>query len=92
VPPIVLAFLSLSRYEWHWLSPIASFFNSPKATKAAFTEDEWLRTGDLGYLQVGKWYIVDCINIGEVQLRTTSEMLTIEDINKARGWQVNLQK
>jgi hypothetical protein len=43
------------------------------ATKEAFTDDGWVRSGDLGYRRDGLWYIVD---------RT-------KDLIKVRGWQVS---
>lgn len=34
------------------------YINNPEATKALFTEDDWLRTGDIGYRnEDGCWYI-----------------------------------
>lgn len=36
------------------------YYNNEQATKEAFTEDGWLRTGDLGYYDDDKYfYIVD---------------------------------
>ncbi|WP_330276451.1 long-chain fatty acid--CoA ligase [Lentzea sp. NBC_00516] len=35
------------------------YWNDPVATKAAFTEDGWFRTGDLGRLDDGHLYVLD---------------------------------
>lgn len=36
-------------------------------------KDEWLRTGDIGYCEQGRWFIVD----------------RVKDLIKVRGWQVS---
>ena len=35
------------------------YLGNPKASKEAFDEDGWLRTGDVAYKHQGKFYIVD---------------------------------
>jgi hypothetical protein len=49
------------------------YLNNPAATTEAFSEDGWVRTGDVGYVRSGRWYIID---------RT-------KDLIKVRGWQVS---
>ncbi|KAF8854356.1 4-coumarate-CoA ligase-like protein [Acephala macrosclerotiorum] len=49
------------------------YFNNPTSTNEAFTSDSWIRTGDIGYVKDGNWYIID---------RT-------KDLIKVRGWQVS---
>jgi len=49
------------------------YLNNPLETKDVLTSDGYIRSGDIGYFQDGKWYVVD---------RT-------KDIIKVRGWQVS---
>ncbi|KAE8448738.1 hypothetical protein EG329_008953 [Mollisiaceae sp. DMI_Dod_QoI] len=49
------------------------YLNNTTATSEAFTSDGWIRTGDIGYVKDGNWYIID---------RT-------KDLIKVRGWQVS---
>jgi hypothetical protein len=49
------------------------YLNNPAATLEAFSKDGWVRTGDVGFIREGKWYVVD---------RT-------KDLIKVRGWQVS---
>jgi hypothetical protein len=49
------------------------YLNNEKATSEAFTADGWIRSGDIGYVKEGRWYVVD---------RT-------KDLIKVRGWQVS---
>lgn len=49
------------------------YLNNEKATSEAFTADGWIRSGDVGYVKEGMWYVVD---------RT-------KDLIKVRGWQVS---
>jgi hypothetical protein len=49
------------------------YLNNEKATSDAFTADGWIRSGDVGYVKEGRWYVVD---------RT-------KDLIKVRGWQVS---
>lgn len=49
------------------------YLNNEKATAEAFTADGWIRSGDVGYIKDGRWYVVD---------RT-------KDLIKVRGWQVS---
>ena len=40
------------------------YWRNPTATKATITEDKWLKTGDIGYVDKnGKWFIVDRIKV-----------------------------
>lgn len=53
---------------------MAGYYNNEEATKAAFTEDGWLLTGDLGYYYEDKYiYVVD----------------RLKDLIKYKGWQVS---
>ncbi|EME81873.1 uncharacterized protein MYCFIDRAFT_138967 [Pseudocercospora fijiensis CIRAD86] len=47
--------------ELHMHSPhvMQGYYGNPEETKKMFTEDGWLKTGDVGYIQDGKVYIVD---------------------------------
>jgi long-subunit acyl-CoA synthetase (AMP-forming) len=49
------------------------YLNNAAATAETFTPDDWIRTGDIGYVKNENWYIVD---------RT-------KDLIKVRGWQVS---
>lgn len=53
--------------------PMTGYLHNADATAEAFTEDGWLRSGDIGYVRHGKWYVID---------RT-------KDLIKVRGWQVS---
>jgi hypothetical protein len=57
----------------HCPHPMKGYLNNATATAEAFTADGWIRTGDVGYIRDGKWYVVD---------RT-------KDLIKVRGWQVS---
>lgn len=61
--------------EIHIRSPslMKGYLNNEKATSEVFTEDGWIRSGDIGYVKKGRWYVVD---------RT-------KDLIKVRGWQVS---
>lgn len=49
------------------------YLNNSKATEEAFSDDGWVKSGDVGYVRKGKWYVID---------RT-------KDLIKVRGWQVS---
>jgi long-subunit acyl-CoA synthetase (AMP-forming) len=49
------------------------YLNNPTGTSEAFSGDGWVRSGDVGYVKQGKWYVID---------RT-------KDLIKVRGWQVS---
>lgn len=49
------------------------YLNNISAAAEARTPDGWIRTGDVGYIQDGNWYVID---------RT-------KDLIKVRGWQVS---
>ncbi|RDW71713.1 hypothetical protein BP5796_07747 [Coleophoma crateriformis] len=53
--------------------PMKGYLNNPKATSEAFSDDGWVKSGDVGYVRNGKWYVID---------RT-------KDLIKVRGWQVS---
>lgn len=53
--------------------PMKGYLNNDKATREAFTEDGWIRSGDVGFVKEGRWYVID---------RT-------KDLIKVRGWQVS---
>lgn len=53
---------------------MTGYLNNPEANRNAFTEDGWLRTGDIGYVaEDGKVYLVD----------------RAKDLIKVNGWQVS---
>ncbi|KAE9379826.1 acetyl-CoA synthetase-like protein [Stipitochalara longipes BDJ] len=56
-------------------NPLAmrGYLNNPAATAEAFTHDNWIRTGDIGYTKDKNWYVVD----------------RAKDLIKVRGWQVS---
>ena len=58
--------------------------NNEEATRAAFTADGWLRTGDLGRLQEGRLSIVgrskDCINVSGVNYFSHELEATLEQL------------
>jgi len=56
-------------------NPLAmkGYLNNPTATAEAFTPDNWIRTGDIGYAKDNNWYVVD----------------RAKDLIKVRGWQVS---
>lgn len=49
-----------------------SYLNNPSATAEAFTQDGWLKTGDIGYIENGKIYLID----------------RVKDMIKVNGWSV----
>lgn len=49
------------------------YLNNPTSTAEAFTEDGWVRSGDVGFVRDGQYYVID---------RT-------KDLIKVRGWQVS---
>jgi hypothetical protein len=53
--------------------PMKGYLNNTTATAEAFTEDGWVRSGDVGYIKAGNFYVID---------RT-------KDLIKVRGWQVS---
>jgi long-subunit acyl-CoA synthetase (AMP-forming) len=57
----------------HTPHAMQGYLNNPSATAEAFTSDGWVRSGDVGYVKEGNWYIID---------RT-------KDLIKVRGWQVS---
>ena len=38
---------------------MTGYLNNPAATAEAFTNDNWIRTGDIGYTKDKNWYVVD---------------------------------
>ncbi|PVH71617.1 acetyl-CoA synthetase-like protein [Cadophora sp. DSE1049] len=52
---------------------MAGYLSNITATAEARTSNGWIRTGDVGYVQDGNWYVID---------RT-------KDLIKVRGWQVS---
>ncbi|XPS73998.1 hypothetical protein M3J09_006126 [Ascochyta lentis] len=49
-----------------------SYLNNPSASAEAFTKNGWLKTGDTGYIENGKIYLVD----------------RVKDMIKVNGWSV----
>lgn len=54
-------------------SPLIGYLNNPVATSETLTSDGYVRSGDIGYVQDGNWYVIG---------RT-------KDLIKVRGWQVS---
>ena len=40
------------------------YLGNPEATRAMIDAEGWLRTGDVGYMDGGKYYIVDRAKVG----------------------------
>lgn len=53
--------------------PMLRYLGNPEATQAAFSEDGWVRTGDVGCVRDGKVFLLD----------------RKKDLIKVRGWQVS---
>lgn len=49
------------------------YLNNPKATNETLTKEGWIRSGDVGYFDHGRWYVID---------RT-------KDLIKFKGWQIS---
>lgn len=41
------------------------YLGNPEASRAMVDADGWLRTGDVGYRDGGKYYIVDRLKVGQ---------------------------
>ena len=41
------------------------YLGNPEATRAIIDADGWLKTGDVGYKDGGKYYIVDRVKVGQ---------------------------
>ncbi|KAF2674023.1 AMP-binding enzyme [Microthyrium microscopicum] len=54
-------------------APMLRYLQNEVATQETITEDGWVRTGDIGYVEAGKVFVVD----------------RKKDIIKVRGWQVS---
>ena len=54
-------------------NPMKGYLNNALETAETFAPDGYVRSGDIGYVQNGKWYVID---------RT-------KDLIKVRGWQVS---
>lgn len=42
------------------------YLGNPEATRAMIDAEGWLRTGDVGYMNGGKYYIVDRAKVGQL--------------------------
>ena len=70
---------------------MTEYLGSPEAT-ADITKDGWLHTGDIGYQQAGKWYIVDRAKVSQsLEMREFANLIPIpsQELIKVRGWQVS---
>ena len=45
-------------------SVMLGYVGRPEASNEAFS-DGWIKTGDVGYCNEGKWYIVDRVKVSE---------------------------
>ena len=41
------------------------YLGNPEATRAIIDAEGWLKTGDVGYMDGGKYYIVDRVKVGQ---------------------------
>ena len=41
------------------------YLGNPEATRAIIDGEGWLKTGDVGYKDGGKYYIVDRVKVGQ---------------------------
>lgn len=41
------------------------YLGNPEATRATIDAEGWLKTGDIGYKNGGKYYIVDRLKVGQ---------------------------
>ena len=41
------------------------YLGNPEASRAAIDSEGWLKTGDIGYKDGGKYYIVDRLKVGQ---------------------------
>ena len=66
------------------------YLGNPEATRAMIDAEGWLRTGDVGYMDGGKYYIVDRAKVGhflrfglypiiECHVRTATDCTLIGD-------------
>ena len=72
------------------------YLGNPEASRAMIDSEGWLKTGDVGYKDGGKYYIVDRLKVGE-SLRyghLFNQYVIVADcpaqeMIKVRGWQVS---
>lgn len=69
---------------------MSGYLNNPEATQAAFDDEGWLRTGDIGYIsEEGKLYIIDRKKVRARVSQDDSKFANEEkELIKVRGWQV----
>lgn len=41
------------------------YLGNPEATRAIIDAEGWMKTGDVGYMDGGKYYIVDRVKVGQ---------------------------
>ena len=58
------------------------YWRKPEETKRTITEDGWLKTGDIGFVdENGKWFIVDRIKASSFSNSSTSSSFPRKHVN-----------
>lgn len=66
------------------------YWRNPKATENVLTNDGWLMTGDIAYVQNGKFFMVDRKKVGRVgdYFLDNGVLIAQQELIKVRGTQV----
>ena len=66
------------------------YWRNPKATENVLTNDGWLITGDIAYVQNGKFFMVDRKKVGRVgdYFLDNGVLIAQQELIKVRGTQV----